>query len=835
MSYRLGAQICGEINVSGGTLRASVSSDGNAMGTGSVTLAPGTTLQLDPVANTASNGLTTRIFNGASSTAGVAAVRNYTGAADFFGTMFATGTVDTPDNVGWVGGPVDNYGSQFTGKINIPTSGIYTFFTSSDDGSRVFINGALSAASEGGHGPIEGGTSVFLTAGLHDLRIEQTEGTGGNDQQLRWQGPGIPKALVPSANVFTSENGTQAAANNNIVAGNNVSVSGTTAINLSGTQYTGLQLGGLTAAGGSTLNVSAETGKLLRLNSTDVSGGGTFTLNHSADVALGQLLDNGSAITIAKQGSGRLLLDNTNAAGLASSLVAGSVIDVQSGKLAISGASGGTNPIGAASIKLSGGSLLLDTRNGGAFTLNNPIVATQANTLIESQATTQTVTLGSATNGITLPTNGTLTVDAFGGGRNTAGGALNSTQTAAGATVAIAGPITGTGANLTFRSTQFNGGQLPISGNLTLSAANTYSGATTLIGQYGHAPNVHINASQSANFAPMTLTLNGNGSILNTSSLSIMNARLLLDNGSTNLTAGAGRIADNLAISLNNSILQYTGNTGANSGETVGAVTANSGFNLVAMSGIGTGFTTTLTGSSFARENRAQVGFQGATLGGAATNANLIKFTTAPTGLVGGGGAIGGTAKNVSILPYAVGAANAAGSAVPIWGLVGYDATNGIRPLNTNEYSTLGGAAAGDNARSTLNTNTAATPAVAVNAYVIDNSANGTAVTLTIDTNPLTINSGALVFASSNTSGSGALTLASGTGSPRLVFPAGVDGAPGVEGVITTMNTAAAGATIGMAISGSNGLTVGGPGQLTLNADNSGTLTGSITINGRLV
>ena len=95
---------------------------------------------------------------------------------------------------------------QFVGKINIPTTGPYGFFTNSDDGSRLFIDGALVATSDGPHGTVETGGAVMLTSGLHDIRIDYVNSGSTGSETLAWQGPGIAKATVPASALFAAEN-----------------------------------------------------------------------------------------------------------------------------------------------------------------------------------------------------------------------------------------------------------------------------------------------------------------------------------------------------------------------------------------------------------------------------------------------------------------------------------------------------------------------------------------------------------------------------------------------------------------------------------------------------
>lgn len=90
----------------------------------------------------------------------------------------------------------DDFGFRFTGQISLPTAGTYTFFLASDDGSRLFINGALVVNHDGTHGATEMSGSVSLTAGTHDIKVEYFEAGGGQSLLVQMQGPGQPKAPI---------------------------------------------------------------------------------------------------------------------------------------------------------------------------------------------------------------------------------------------------------------------------------------------------------------------------------------------------------------------------------------------------------------------------------------------------------------------------------------------------------------------------------------------------------------------------------------------------------------------------------------------------------------
>jgi hypothetical protein len=98
----------------------------------------------------------------------------------------------------------NNFGLEFTGYVNAPTEGDYTFFTSSDDGSKLFIDGQQVVDNDGVHGTQERQGMVRLAAGYHAIRVTYFQGTGGRALTASWLGPGIGKQQIPSTSLFRS-------------------------------------------------------------------------------------------------------------------------------------------------------------------------------------------------------------------------------------------------------------------------------------------------------------------------------------------------------------------------------------------------------------------------------------------------------------------------------------------------------------------------------------------------------------------------------------------------------------------------------------------------------
>ena len=70
----------------------------------------------------------------------------------------------------------NNWGARFSGLINIPDSGNWTFYLTSDDGSEMWLDGTSLVTNYGSHGMREKSGTRNITSGLHDFKIEFFQG-----------------------------------------------------------------------------------------------------------------------------------------------------------------------------------------------------------------------------------------------------------------------------------------------------------------------------------------------------------------------------------------------------------------------------------------------------------------------------------------------------------------------------------------------------------------------------------------------------------------------------------------------------------------------------------
>jgi len=111
----------------------------------------------------------------------------------------------------------DNYGFIAIGYFLPPTTGTYTIYTASDDGSGVWIgdlalpeatrtkaNATLDNNLGGGQGVTERSATISLTGKvMYPIRIVVEEGGGGDALTFSWAGPGISKTTDLSTHFRT--------------------------------------------------------------------------------------------------------------------------------------------------------------------------------------------------------------------------------------------------------------------------------------------------------------------------------------------------------------------------------------------------------------------------------------------------------------------------------------------------------------------------------------------------------------------------------------------------------------------------------------------------------
>jgi len=396
---------------------------------------------------------------------------------------------------------------SWSGTLTAPSTGSYNLNSFwSDDSYVTYVdlnqNGTFEATERrwevGANGGAQG--AFNLTAGqTYKVALGFGENEGGENVGFKIEGPnGLNENVNPS-----SVNQTGMWSSQNIGA---INYAGTTVrvdadSEIAGATDSGMTFGALTLNSG-VLTLSAP---LTTFASTILTPGATLVgINNSATVVFGGINGNGATATFAKQGTGTLVLNETN------SNLENVTFDAQAGTLAFLT----TNSLGASTnARVSGGTLLLSGTANTTYDVN--LSATQNSTLRAAKATggadNLTMTLGTPGKTLTVAASRTLTVN-----------------TANGYTLNINEGITMLDNSIL---TTENGSTVNINNN----------GAASL--SMGNGATINLNGgatlSTDKDMSVWNLNATGGNLVMNGHNLNV-NGQLIVDNGSTNLNFTGG-------------------------------------------------------------------------------------------------------------------------------------------------------------------------------------------------------------------------------------------------------------------------------------------------------
>jgi autotransporter-associated beta strand protein len=387
-------------------------------------------------------------------------------------TTFGGVIEDYSGGVGTSHGNLEIFNSGTTTLSGANTYGGLTTISTTSNAAAVVFAGSNSSA---GTTTVTQGTVQFDNAsngGIASGLLTLAPTNGGTVVTLQ--------SLVAAPNV-----------SNNITLAGNTTVSGANSITLSGvlsqtasavTLTSSITGGGTLTLSGANLNIDQVTGTAQTLS---LSGAGNTTISSAIQDYSGGAGTSGGILAIASSGTTTLSGANTYT-GLTTYSGNGTMITA-----------GSNSSAGAFTLNTTSGTLQLDNAtNGGIATGLLTLTKGTLQSLVANQTLSNAVTLGNVTvagaNSITLngaitqTTSNTLTSSITGGNTLTLGGNVNIDQ------------VTGTGRALTIAGTgnttisgviqDFSGGPGTAHGALaitntgitTLSAADTYGGATTL-------------------------------------------------------------------------------------------------------------------------------------------------------------------------------------------------------------------------------------------------------------------------------------------------------------------------------------------------------------------
>ena len=94
---------------------------------------------------------------------------------------------------------IDKFSGRWVGHVEVPIAGKYNFYTITDDGAHLYLDGQLVIDQWVLQGmTVVNSGFIDLTAGLHDIQMEFFENYGGAGARLGWQGPIVGSGIIKS-------------------------------------------------------------------------------------------------------------------------------------------------------------------------------------------------------------------------------------------------------------------------------------------------------------------------------------------------------------------------------------------------------------------------------------------------------------------------------------------------------------------------------------------------------------------------------------------------------------------------------------------------------------
>jgi hypothetical protein len=132
---------------------------------------------------------------------------------DYYNSITPAGAItftrtDATVNFDWGSHPgpgvnSDNFSVRWTGQVQPLYSETYTFYTVSDDGVRLWVNGTQVVNNWTDHPATENSGVITLTAGQrYDIRMEFYEHSGGAVARLLWSSPSQLKQVISASQLY---------------------------------------------------------------------------------------------------------------------------------------------------------------------------------------------------------------------------------------------------------------------------------------------------------------------------------------------------------------------------------------------------------------------------------------------------------------------------------------------------------------------------------------------------------------------------------------------------------------------------------------------------------
>jgi hypothetical protein len=106
---------------------------------------------------------------------------------------------------------VPAYSMRWTGQVEAVDTETFTFQTTGDDGTRLWVNGiSLIDAWLDRVNTVDTGTIALVAGQRYDIRLEHYNGGGPGQLKLQWSSPSIPLEVIPSVFLYPASPGADA-------------------------------------------------------------------------------------------------------------------------------------------------------------------------------------------------------------------------------------------------------------------------------------------------------------------------------------------------------------------------------------------------------------------------------------------------------------------------------------------------------------------------------------------------------------------------------------------------------------------------------------------------
>ena len=98
---------------------------------------------------------------------------------------------------------LENYSVRWSGQVKAAYSETYTFYATTDDGVRLWVNGVQLVNNWINQSATEKSGTITLAAGQkYDIVMEYFQGTGYAVAKLAWSSASTPKAIIPASQLY---------------------------------------------------------------------------------------------------------------------------------------------------------------------------------------------------------------------------------------------------------------------------------------------------------------------------------------------------------------------------------------------------------------------------------------------------------------------------------------------------------------------------------------------------------------------------------------------------------------------------------------------------------